>query len=278
MRTNRARKGPFVVSPEDGQLVKFLHEASLSDDAAELRQLVKLCRRSLRVRVWLFARFAGEPATQAAFRKLLSDPVSPDPASKIWSPILMRQVLSKPPSQTPGEGPYGGLSEARILTLIKRYQGDGMDPLTFLLVRLWTRFAAPGRTDVPATLTDAIIAHWAALASDTSGRLTRDLLCAVRFFSERSGRTIGEADYGHANSWKLHVLVHILEHPQERYQVGELHANLPVKYRHVDRRAIRQFCKEHDIRRDQKPGERPGSGRGLGRSGDHPGGRSPSHP
>jgi hypothetical protein len=40
------------------------------------------------------------------------------------------------------------------------------------------------------------------------------------------------------------------------YQVAELHANLPVKYRHVDRRSIRQFCKEHGIRRDQKPGER----------------------
>ena len=257
MSATRARKRLDDVPPEDDQVVIFLHEAMLSDDAAEMRHFIKLCRSSLFVRVWLFERFGRKPATQSAFRRLLADPAKIDPGAQIWSPLMTRMVLSEPRHQVSGEGPYGGLSEARVLALIKRYQGSGMDVMTFLLVRLWTRLAAAGRTDVPAAFIDAITGHWTALATDTSGRLTRDFLRAVRFFSERSGRTIGEADYGHANTWKIHVLVHILDHPRFRYQVGELHANLPVKYRHVDRRAIRQFCKEHGIRRDQKPGERP---------------------
>jgi hypothetical protein len=132
-----------------------------------------------------------------------------------------------------------------------------MDVMTFLLVRLWTRLAASGHKDVPAGFLDAITAHWTALASDPSGRLVHDFLRAVRFFDERSDHVIGEADFGHTNSWKIHLLVYILDHPKPHYQVGELHAKLPPKYRRVDRRSIRQFCKEHGIRRDQKPGERP---------------------
>ena len=174
------------------------------------------------------------------------------------SPAVAEKVFSKPPRQIVGKGLHGGLSEAQILALIKHYQGGGMDVMTFLLVRLWTRLEASGRTDIPAGFLDAITTHWTAVASDPSERLARDFLSAIRFFCERSDRVINEADFGHANSWKIHVLLFILEHPKPRYQVGELHAKLPVKYRHVDRRSIRQFCKEHGIRRDQRPGERPG--------------------
>jgi hypothetical protein len=257
MTTTRKRKRRATTSAEDDRIAKFLHEAMLPEHAAEARHFVRFCRDSLFIRAWLFERFAVKPATQAAFRKLLADPASIASDAALWSPLVTRLVLSEPPHQAGGKGPHGGLSEARILALVKRYQGGGMDAMTFLLVRLWTRLAASGRTDVPAGFLDAITAHWTALASDPSGRLVHDFLRAVRFFGERSDQVIGEADFGHANSWKIHVLLYILDYPKPRYQVGELHANLPVKYRHVDRRAIRQFCKEHGIRRDQRPGERP---------------------
>ena len=256
MTRTRTPKHRDDVSAEDDRIARFLHESMLPEHAAEVRHFVKFCRNSLFIRAWLFERFATKPVTQTAFRKLLADPASIEPGTPLWSPLMTRMVLSEAPRQTGREGPYGGLSEARILALIKRYQGGGMDTMTFLLVRLWTRLAASGRTDVPASFVDAITGHWTALASDPSGHLARDFLRAVRFFRERSGRAIAEADFGHANSWKIHVLLYILDYPKPRYQVAELHANLPVKYRQVDRRSIRQFCKEHCIRRDQKPGER----------------------
>ena len=257
MTMTRTRKRRNAVSAEDDRIARFLHESMLPEHAAEARHFVNFCRKSLFIRSWLFERFATKPAAQTAFRKLLADPTSVGPGAPLWSPLMTRLVLSEAPRQTAGKGPHGGLSEARILALIKRYQGGGMDTMTFLLVRLWTRLAASGRTDVPAAFIDAITGHWAAVASDHSGRLARDFLRVVRFFRERSDRAIAEADFGHANSWKIHVLLYILDYPKPRYQVGELHGNLPLKYQHVDRRAIRQFCKEHGIRRDQKPGERP---------------------
>ncbi len=264
MTTTRTRKRCDAVSVEDDRIARFLHESMLPEHAAEARHFVRFCRNSLFIRAWLFERFATKPATQAAFRKLLADPASIAANAPLWSPLMTRMVLSEAPRQIGRAGPHGGLSEARILALIKRYQGGGMDTMTFLLVRLWTRLAAAGRTDVPAAFLEAITAHWTAVASDPSGHLARDFLRAVRFFRERSGRAIAEADFGHANSWKIHVLLYILDYPKVRYQVSELHANLPVKYRHVDRRAIRQFCKEHGIRRDQRPGERPALADGSG--------------
>jgi len=258
MTATQKRRRRDAVSSEDERIARFLHEAMLPEHAAEARHFVKFCRNSLFIRAWLFESFARKPATQSAFRKLLADPASIGPEAPLWSPLMTQLILSKPVHQPRGNGPYGGLSEASILALIKLYQGGGMDVMTFLLVRLWTRLAASGRADVPAGLLDAIASHWMAIASDPSGRLVYDLLRAVRFFGERTDRVIGEADFGHTNSWKIHVLLYLLDCRKPRYQVGELHDNLPVKYRHVDRRSIRQFCKEHDIRRDQRPGERPG--------------------
>jgi len=253
----RSRKRSDAASVEDGQVAKFLHESMLPEHVAETRHFVKFCRNSLFIRTWLLESFAKKPATQIAFRKLLADPAGIGAGAPLWSPLMTRMVLSEPPRPAAGTGPYGGLTEACLLALIKRYQGGGMDVLTFLLVRLWTRLAAAGHKDVPAGFLDAIATHWTAVASDPSGRLARDFLRAIRFFGEREGQVIGEADFGHTNSWKIHVLLYLLDYPKPRYQVGELHANLPVKYRRVDRRSVRQFCKEHGIRRDQKPGERP---------------------
>ena len=146
MTTTRTRKRCDAVSVEDDRIARFLHESMLPEHAAEARHFVRFCRNSLFIRAWLFERFATKPATQAAFRKLLADPASIAANAPLWSPLMTRMVLSEAPRQIGRAGPHGGLSEARILALIKRYQGGGMDTMTFLLVRLgraWQRRAAP---------------------------------------------------------------------------------------------------------------------------------------
>jgi len=157
-------------------------------------------------------------------------------------------------------GPHGGLSKGRILALIVSFQYELMDLKTFLLVRLWLRFIATGRAEFPVGLCRITTKHWSAMVADPTGRLMRDAMHAIRFFHERSNRSIGELDFGHNNSWKIHLLLHILEYPKPRYQVAELQAGLPAKYRHVTQRLIRRFCQRHDIRRDTNPG-RPATSR-----------------
>lgn len=240
-------------------LAALLSELMLPDDVAELRQFTELCRKSLAVRSWLFVRFGEEPETRAAFRMLLSKEAPGAVKARLWSPQLAEMVLAGPASAEPATGPHGGLSRARLLGLIIRYQYERMDLKTFLLVRLWTRLIASGQGEAPAALSRATLAHWRTVVADPSGVMARDVLRAVRFFSDRAGRAIGETDFGYVNTWKIHVLLYILDFPKARYQVAELKAGLPPKYRGVDRKLIRRFCQLHGIRRDTAPGERPGS-------------------
>lgn len=233
---------------------ELLRELTLPDEAAELRLLIDLCRRSLRVRAWLFGRFAREPATQAAFRMFLGNPDAVPPGLMLWPRALTMALTPDLGRSAPGGGAHGGLSEVQVLALIKGYQADYLDVTAFILARLWRRFLRSGRKEVPLALQLASARHWGALANDDSGRGINRLADVLRFFRERCGRTIAEDDFGHPNSWRIHVLVHILDHPRPCYRVDELYRCLPPKYRHVDRREVRAFCQRHGIRRDQSPG------------------------
>ena len=242
-------------------LAALLHELSLHDDASELRQFVELCRSSLRVRVWLFTRFAQEPETQQKFRAFLKDPVSAPPG--IWSPMLQAEVTSVPPRKAATNGRHGGLSAAAIWALIRQYQTKGVDVMTFLLVPVWRQMAAEKRR-VPPALWRATLDHWAAIVGDGNGELARELMRAVAFFDERPSGLPNRSAIESVDSWRIHVLLHILDHPQPSYRVGELFAHLPKQFRRlrsngnpfVALREIRKFCELHGIRRDQRAGVR----------------------
>ena len=248
------RRIPRLLAGDLPGVARLLRELTLPDEAAELLLLIDLCRRSLRVRAWLFGRFAHEPATREVFRTFLTDPNPILSHPPLWPRALAMALQSNSAYSTPSLGPHGGLSEVRVLALIKGYQAGSLDVTTFVLARLWRRFLRSDPKGVPLTLQLASAKRWGELANDDSGQMVRDFSNVLRFFRERSGRTVGEVDFGHANSWKIFLLVHILDHPRPRYKVGELHRSLPAKYRHVDRREIRDFCRRHGIRRDQRPG------------------------
>ena len=242
--------------PNEAEFAALLDELGRPDDAAELRHLVELCRRSTRVRAWLFGRFANERDTQAAFRQLLN---GRDENASPWSAGLSRHMRPRLTPTADSRGRHGGLTEAQILALIKHYQSDKMDVVTFLLVRCWQRFWGSDEMNAPVALWSPTLRHWAAINRDASGRLAHQLVMTLRFFHESAGQATGETDFGFPNTWKIHVLVHILDHPQPRYRVGELRAHLPPKYGNVQRKEVRQFCKLHGIERDVNPGERPGT-------------------
>ena len=236
----------------------LLRGLSFPDDAAELLLFIDLCRRSLRLRAWLFGRFAAEPSTQVAFRAFLNDPAGPEPARPLWPRVLADAVRVSPRSPAPGKGPYGGLTELELLALIKGYQAGLQDLSTFALVRFWRRFAAAKADDVPLALQLATATHFGRLANDDTGRLARELQKVLRFFRHRSNQAVGAADFGHADSWKIHLLLHILDHPRPAYKVSTLCCALPPTHDGVERREIRRFCQRHGIRRDERPGRPSG--------------------
>lgn len=243
---------PAHVAPRADKLAALLHELRLHDDASELRHFAEVCRSSLRVRTWLFSRFAREPETQAAFRAFLKNPART--ANGLWSPVLSREVDSAP--ERINEGPFGGLSEAAIWSLIQQLQVGRIDIMTFILVRIWRQLAAQSRP-APAALWRATLEHWREIVSSPDDRAARDLARAVAFFADQPANAqIGD------DSWKVHILLYILDHPQPSYRVGELFDGLPAKFRRtrangnafVEKREVRKFCEQHGVRRDTRAG------------------------
>jgi len=257
----RPLTSPRFLTADLSGVADLLRDLALPDDAADLLLFIDLCRRSLRVRAWLFGRFASEPATQAAFRAYLADPQAPGPDRPLWPRVLAAALRPNPPAIQPGQGPHGGLWEIEVLALIKGYQAGLLDVSTFALVRLWRRFVASDRIEVPLALQFATARHFGRLANDDSGRLARELQQVLRFFRQRTSRPLGATDFGHADSWKIHLLLHVLDHPRPAYKVSELRESLPERYRRVDRHEIRLFCQQHGLRRDERPG-RPSSRNG----------------
>lgn len=253
-RRTRAARVPSWDLPGMANLLRGL---SLPDDAAELLLFIDLCRRSLRLRAWLFGRFAAEPSTQAGFRAFLNDPAGPEPDRPLWPRVLADAVRPCPQRPAPGTGPYGGLTELELLALIKGYQAGLQDVSTFALVRFWRRFAAAKVDDVPLALQLATATHFGRLANDDSGRLARELQEVLRFFRHRSNQALGAADFGHADSWKIQLLLHLLDHPRPAYKVSALRSALSPTHVGVASREIRRFCQRHGIRRDERPGRPP---------------------
>lgn len=256
-----SRKAIRPVPQRADELAALLHELSLHDDASELRHFAEVCRSSPRVRTWLFGRFAAESETQEKFRAFLRNGATvPD---GLWSPVLANEVASNPPAVPATDGPYGGLSEAAIWALIKQYQAGRINVMTFLLVRVWRQLAAANRKPPPAVWR-ATLEHWAAIVAGSDGALIRDLTHAVAFFDDQPVGVVAGAE---GDSWKIHVLLYVLDHPQPAYRVGDLFDHLPEKFRrvrrngnpYVERREIRKFCEKHGIRRDQRAGRRPQS-------------------
>lgn len=244
-------RSPHHRATGDAKLTALLHELRLHDDAAELRQLAELCRRSLRVRTWLFSRFAREPVTQDVFRAFLKDPSSS--TAGLWSRVLAAEVASRPDPAAPG--PYGGLSETALWALLHELQAGGIDVRAFVLVRLWRKLADGDRLPPPA-LWRVTLEYWRDIATARDAGPARQVAQAVKFFAEAEDG--GPVD----DNWKLHLLLHILDHPQPSYRTRDLIAALPAKYRRlrangnpfVDPREVRKFCHAHGIARDVRAG------------------------
>lgn len=251
-------KKKYSNSAQTASFSALLHEMKLSDDAADLRHMIWFLRRSERARLWVTRRFADEADVKAKFRAYLRG----DPAADgIWHPRLQAEVCSEPKPTALNEGPYGGLTEAEVWSLIEQCHSGRADVMTFFLVRMWRNFAAEGRQP-PVALWRATLEHWMAMVSSPDSRVLESVAKAISVLEDRPDRRLRTEE----PEWRIHVLLHILDHPQERYRVGEIYDALPARFCRVGRSGnpqvdlseVRSFCREIGLKRDTKAG-RPAS-------------------
>ena len=157
------------------EMIALLREVTLSDDAAEMRELVRLCQRSPRVFRWITGRIeAGSSALDAA-RTFLGNTGRDEAKSVALSFSLYEEITGRPrPPRTKTGGPHGGLTELEVNALTMRYHAANMDEIAFVLTRLWLRIQADGKR-APSALQQRTLAYWRTVVADGTGRKAHDL-------------------------------------------------------------------------------------------------------
>jgi len=137
--------------------------------------------------------------------------------------------------------------------LCRYYQAGSFHLGAFLLVHAW-RCRARDSDDVPIPVARASVAFLADALVGRRSDLLKRLVKVVGYFDRHEVGKIDRICYGHAQWWKLCVLLYLLNHPKPSYRTSELCAYLNAQRLRIDPRDIRAFCAKHSIARDSHPG------------------------
>jgi hypothetical protein len=116
---------------------------------------------------------------------------------------------------------FGGLSRQEVEHLCRHYQAGSFDLGAFLLVRAWRQLARDAG-DVPVPVARASVAFLANAISGRRSDLLKRLVKVAGYFDRHEVGKIDRITYGHAQWWKLCVLLYLLNHPKPSYRTSEL--------------------------------------------------------
>lgn len=234
-----------------------------TDESAAVALLVDLCRTSEPLRVWLFEEFGKDARVRAKFARELTAPKSPvvrftelagtDTAWREETRLLRERFA---------QHSYGGLSLEQLQELIARHQAGHGDPAGYLVAVEWRRCTGSAP---PPRLVRATCALVAASTGPAGTQGLRDLARAIELTEAFADRTQLRAALGFTDWWKLSVLLYMLRHPAPSYRTRDLHRHLVSAGLNVSPRALRQFCTENGIARDQRAGRPRPASSGEGR-------------
>ncbi|MDF9828529.1 hypothetical protein M2447_002653 [Ereboglobus sp. PH5-10] len=238
------------------------------NDAACVTLFIQLLRESPNLRHWLFSAFLN-PDTRSRLSRHLSGKAHPPRHSTqgrhllAWfanTDIALASDASLLSQKHTASKPYGGLTRAEVVELIRRYQAGGantsggIELAPFLLVHAWRR-ATPDMLQRASLLLMSGHFFQASFSEcSKTPNLIRHLAKAADFFHGQPRGTITRAHYGYANWWKLSVLHYMLNHPKACYCTRDFTKHLSVQKITVATKDIRRFCKKHGIVQNPRPG------------------------
>ena len=245
-------------SGRNGQVLDLLNEDA---DQAAVASFVELCRQSTALRGWLWQEFAISPKTRANFAHFLDSPDSETAdrrdvlaqlagEGKAFGEEKVRLKRSAPGNAVRA---FGGLSRQEVEHLCRHYQAGSFDLGAFLLVHAWRQLARDA-SEIPVPVARASVAFLADAIAGRRSDLLKRLVKVAGYFDRNEVGKIDRITYGHAQWWKLCVLLYLLNHPKHSYRTNELCAYLKEQRLKVDPRDIRAFCAKHSIARDSHAG------------------------
>lgn len=244
---------------------------SIEDKDAAMMELVRLCRQSPHVRHWLKAEYATSPEIQKIFDEYFRGKAVPEDGYRFAKVLSGR---SDEPSRElialigkeEFEGmyrhierfqnqSYGGLKRPEIEELMQQYQAGNINLTAFLFVCEWKKETSNAKSDEASIALQRVSLDFIANAiREDRADFFRQIAKAVDLLESKSVDQLGPETYGSASWWKLNALLYLLGHPKERYRTGELREHLMSLGLVVDAKEIREFCKLHDIQRDERRG------------------------
>lgn len=223
-----------------------------TEESAAVALFLDLCRTTPALRVWLFEEFARDACVRVAFARRLK--VSPDPVTRFadlgaenaaWDEETRRL------RERFGQRSYGGLSFDQLQELLVRHQAGHGDAAAFLLALDWQRRR---NGQISPRLIRATAEFVGTAMQPRGADLLRDLARSAQLAEEFADRRRLRAAVGFTDWWKLNVLLYMLRHPAASYRTRDLHRHLVSEGLNVSPRALRQFCTENGIARDQRAG------------------------
>ena len=240
---------------------KILATLSDADDRAGVGQFLSLLCRVPGLRQWHRAVTLDTVARQK-LDAYLDGKMTPPPNARTGRRLLkwlagaadaVEEEAAWLKRHNIASGVCGGLSRARIIALIRRYQAGRIDCAPFLLMHAWRRECMNGKVISPA-IAAATMQFLGAAVAGNRPRLFHHLALAAEFFNGQAVGSIKGAQFGHSAWWKLNLLGYMLHHPKPAYRTGEFERFLASLKPTVDPADIRRFCRQHKIARNSRPG------------------------
>lgn len=246
------------VSPKSEGLFEVACE---SDGTAMALIFLQLCRDWPELRRWLWREFATSEKVRNHFAQILEKGPEATTSSHWIAEFsgeagpwrIERQELIKS-LDSEMLRPFGGRSYIEIVKLIRKHQAGALDLGAFMLAREWLN--AKGRAKDSLRLMRAAAEFIEAVVSGKThllGHFEKSLQ-QVALYQNKAKR---RQTLGHANWWKLQLLLYILRSPRPSYPMRDLHvylASIGLRINIVD---IRRFCRANGIKRDTRGGRPP---------------------
>ena len=144
---------------------------------------------------------------------------------------------------------YGGIARREVVTLVRVYQAGSIDPVAFALALLLWRHQQPSDD-----LLKAAAAYFREMYGRKSRRMLTEFARASLLLMGHPPGPISRDLIGHANWWRVQILMYMLQNPKPVYQIREFVQRLKADNLNTDTKDIRAFCKKHNIARDSRPG------------------------
>lgn len=152
---------------------------------------------------------------------------------------------------------YGGLSRKELFLLLEKHRAGSRSLGTYLLIRAWKKRGAGSEVRTDVRLKRLTLAYLERAIAENRADFFREIADIIEFFQSEEFNENGQWNHDPGHWWQFHLLLYILENPQDKYSMREF-----VRYFEQEvganempsTKTLRAFCRTNGIALDSTPG------------------------